>query len=742
MKMDNQDMITNIMEKETRFIDNVERCVDYMFEVCGKKLVLGLPLALGKSHYFANEVYRRAKADPEIQLVIATALSLEKPSPSSQLEQRVMRPIVDRIWKGVPDFEYMIDLRHNDIPANVALKEFYFKAGSFINTTLAQQNHYSSNYTHVVRDMINEVLEDKPDWAVVFCQMVAKKEIDGQTRYSESCNADLGLDLLEFYPELLRRGIPHLRIAQVNNQLPFMYGDAVHEAGAFDIIIDNPDYETPLFSVPKQPVSVTDHMIGLHVSTLIKDGGTLQVGIGSLGDAISSSLLLRHHDPATYREVINSLGLTKRYQKLIDRVGGLGSFEQGLYGSTEMLVGVFLDLYQGGILKRKVYTDEIIQKAINEGVLTETITAPAARAILQDPSLHPILREEQFLSLQNCGFFKPELRYDAYRISDGQESYSADLRDETEKERILANCIGQHLRNGIVSHGSFFIGPNRFYDALRDMSEEERRQFSMTGVAYVNQLYGDQRIKELQRRDARFVNAGMKITLMGNIASDALEDGRVISGVGGQYNFVSMAHALKDARLIMMIKSVRDGAHGVSSNIVFNYGYTTIPRHLKDIVVTEYGIADLRGKVDQEIAKQLINIADSRFQDDLLQKAQKAGKIPPSYRIPDQYRNNYPEALADKLAAYRQAGLFKSFPLGTELTDEEIAIAGSLRRFKQKAGQKRLATFASLAGRMLRPVPEAAAPYLERLQLTHPVGLKERLQQKVVLTALSASKTI
>lgn len=64
-------------------------------------------------------------------------------------------------------------------------------------------------------------------------------------------------------------------------------------------------------------------------------------------------------------------------------------------------------------------------------------------------------------------------------------------------------------------------------------------------------------------------------------------------------------------------------------------------------MVTEYGIADLRGKVDHEVVKRLLHIADSRFQPELLEKAKKAGKVARDYQIPACYRNNYPEALAD-----------------------------------------------------------------------------------------------
>lgn len=723
-------------QRETLYIKDAARCVDYVIENYGKKIVLGMPLALGKSYQMANAFYRRAKADPDIQLLIVTALSLEKPTGTSELESRIIDPLAERIWAGVPDFDYMLDLRKNDLPANVTLKEFYFRAGSFVNTPVAQQNHYSSNYTHVPRDMINEFIENRPDWAFVACQLMAKKEIDGITYYSDSCNADLNNDLARLIPIAESMGLRGVVIGQVNNNLPFMYGDAVHDAGFFDIIIDNDQYHFPLFSVPKEPVMDAEHMIGLHVSTLIKDGGTLQVGIGSLGDAISYGLLLRHQEPDAYRRIVDELGITSRYRSLIDRIGGLDRFDDGLYGSTEMLVGVFIDLYKGGVLKRKVYPSTVIQRHINEGQLSKAITREAAETVLQADELNPVIRQKWFENLQYCGFFRQGLRYEDYCIVDGDIRYSADLRDDRNRQAILDNCIGETLQNGIVAHGSFFIGARKFYEALRSMSEEERRQFIMTGVNYVNQLYGDEEIKRLQRKDARFVNAGMKISIMGNIASDALENGTVISGVGGQYNFVAMAHALEDARLIMMIKSTKESGGAVKSNIVFNYGYTTIPRHLKDIVVTEYGIADLRGKVDQDVIKSLINVADSRFQAELLEKAKKASKVPADYEIPPEYRNNYPWVIAEKLAPFRAKGRFQAFPAGTDFTAEEFALIKALRRFKGEAAKNKLAALKGVFGRFAKPVPEAAQPYLKRMNLDQPQGFREKLLRNVVLVAL------
>src|ERR671912_89480 len=113
------------------------------------------------------------------------------------------------------------------------------------------------------------------------------------------------------------------------------------------------------------------------------------------------------------------------------------------------------------------------------------------------------------------------------------------------------------------------------------MERAEREQFCMTGIAFVNQLYGDEELKRLQRKEARFVNTGLIVTLSGAVTSDAMEDGRVVSGVGGQYNFVTMAHALEDGRAILLIRSTREENGRLRSNIRGTYGSATIPRHLR-----------------------------------------------------------------------------------------------------------------------------------------------------------------
>ena len=70
--------------------------------------------------------------------------------------------------------------------------------------------------------------------------------------------------------------------------------------------------------------------------------------------------------------------------------------------------------------------------------------------------------------------------------------------------------------------------------------------------------------------------------------------------------------------LFLMMKIYRISHGKKSSNIVWSHGQLTIPRHLRDIVITEYGIAALKGKSDEDVIKSLIEISDSEFQSELI----------------------------------------------------------------------------------------------------------------------------
>jgi hypothetical protein len=263
------------------------------------------------------------------------------------------------------------------------------------------------------------------------------------------------------------------------------------------------------------------------------------------------------------------------------------------------------------------------------------------------------------------------------------------------------------------------------------MPPERLAHINMSRIRYINELLGHEEIAALQRTDARFINTTMMVTLLGAAVSDGLDTGQLVSGVGGQYNFVAMGHALPDARSILLMRSWRTKKDKVHSNIVWSYGHTTIPRHLRDIVITEYGIADLRGHADEEVIKRLLAISDSRFQAELAALAKANGKLNASYEIPDAQRHNLPERIEKSLMPWHDEGLLPDFPLGTDFTDDELVIIRALARLKRSSEHplelvKMLVE--STVGQVFdqKDVPDR---YLDRMGFHEAHGLKDKLMR-------------
>ena len=606
-----------------------EAAVDALVARLGKRIACGTPLGLGKPVPLVNALYARAARDPQLRLSIFTALSLEVPRAASDLERRFLDPFAKRMFAGVPQLDYLRDLRAGTLPANIELNEFYFRPGAMLGVPAAQQGYISSNYTHAARDMLARGMN-----AVLV--MVAERG----GRYSLSSNPDLTLDAVS---AMRAGGAPCAVAGMVNRNLPFMTGDAEVGADYFDVLLDASRWEHRLFGVPNPSVDPPDHAIGMHAAALVKDGGTLQLGIGSLGDAVAHWLRVRHTRPEAFSAAAAAFGLA-RYRALLEREGGLGPFAEGLFGSSEMFTWGLMSLYRAGVIRRRDADGHVLQAA-------------------------------------------------------------------------------------------FFLGPEAFYQVLRDLPEDERQQFHMTSVTRINDFFGEEEGARRRLRDARFINICMKATLSGAVASDGLDDGRVVSGVGGQYNFVAMAHELAGARSILLLRSTREAGGEVESNIVFNYGHTTIPRHLRDIVVTEYGIADLRGCTDAEVAGALIAIADRRFQEPLAARAIAAGKLPRGWRVPEAALGNTPQALAERLAPLGRQGLLPMFPLGTDFDADEQRLVPALRWLKENAShwRGRAAIAAGLAGARAAP---ADTPALARMGLDAPRGLRDRLLRRLVVLSL------
>jgi acyl-CoA hydrolase len=711
---------------------DVGQCVDAVLRRVGRHIVLAMPLGIGKPIALANEFYRRALRDPTIELTIMTALSLLKPVARPGLEQRLLTPLVERVFGSYVEPDYARAVLQDAVPNNVRIVEFFLTPGAYLNSQHAQRHYLSANYTHVAREVMARGVN-------VIAHLLARRTVDGQISLSFGSNPDVTPDLLPLIAPARRAGRDIVMVGETHAQMPFMGGHAQVDPQHFDFLIDDPRYDYDLFCPPNPSVGTAEHAIGIYASSLVRDGGTLQVGIGELGDALVHALLLRHQQNGAWRAALAALG-THGAAGLIRAEGGEAPFDAGLFAATEMFVYPLIELYRAGILRRRVFDNLPLERLLCGGEIGERFDERIL-ALLAAAGAGPRLDAAQFAQLQHYGVFRAEVQFAGGRArAPGGEWIAADLADPESRALLAGQCLGRELRNGQLLHAGFFLGPRGFYAALRELPEGERAQFGMRGVAFVNQLYGaDQELRILQRRDARCVNSAMLVTLLGAAVSDALESGKVVSGVGGQYNFVAMAHALPGARSILCVRATRTRHGRTTSNIVWSYGHETIPRHLRDLVITEYGIADLRGRTDEEIIAALLNVADSRFQPALLARAQAAGKIGADYRIPDEYRNNLPQRLEGALQPQRARGYFSEYPFGTDLTAEEIVLARALRWLESRTGSAgaRLATaLAALAHG--RPATAHAAA-LRRMGLERPRGAAERLQQRIVALALDAT---
>ncbi|MEQ8404474.1 MAG: acetyl-CoA hydrolase/transferase C-terminal domain-containing protein [Oceanicaulis sp.] len=622
----------------------------------GKRVVLGLPLALGKANHLANAFYRAALADPGLDLTIYTALSLDPPAAPNALAARLLDPIAERLYAGYPRLDYVKDRAKGALPENVTVKEFFLSPGGLLTNAHAQANYVSANYTHAGREIFESGLN-------VIAQMVAPDPA-GRARYSLSCNPDLSLDLFERLRARAEQGRPTAILAELNPDLPWLGHDAVVEVETFDHVLQTDGYT--LFPIPSEKVGPAEHAIALHAAGLVRDGGTLQIGIGALGDGLSHAVRLRNEHPGAFAEALDAL----EGPDVDPAIGGRGAFEAGLYGCSEMVTEGLINLLEHGVLTRAVHDDLEAQTALNRG-LNPSGGGPAIRL-----------------------------------------------------------------------HGGFYLGSTRLYKALRDMPDAMRETISMTRIGRINQLYGSEALDRAQRQHARFFNTAMMVNGRGAAISDTLHDGRVVSGIGGQYNFVAMAHELEGGRSVILVRAVRTSGGKTKSNIVWEAGEVSVPRHLRDLVVTEYGVADLKGVTDREVAVRLARICDSRFQDAFLDAAKKAGKVEPGFALEERHRRNTPERVRGALRPFAEQGRLPDYPLGSDLTKVERDLKDALGFLKNatatKSGRARTIVSAMLNGEPDDDVAEG----LKRMGLDQPGSLGERLEARLVAYALRSVREI
>jgi len=118
------------------------------------------------------------------------------------------------------------------------------------------------------------------------------------------------------------------------------------------------------------------------------------------------------------------------------------------------------------------------------------------------------------------------------------------------------------------------------------------------------------------------INGALEVDLTGQVNSETA-GGRHIGILGGQMDFVRAANRSLEGRSIIALQSTnRDRSR---SRIVARLadGVVTTPRAEADLVVTEHGIAELRGRTLAERARALIEVADPAFRAELARAGER-----------------------------------------------------------------------------------------------------------------------
>ncbi|UCE09114.1 MAG: GNAT family N-acetyltransferase [Candidatus Thorarchaeota archaeon] len=199
------------------------------------------------------------------------------------------------------------------------------------------------------------------------------------------------------------------------------------------------------------------------------------------------------------------------------------------------------------------------------------------------------------------------------------ESELCDLGIHTE---MFSDSVIDLIENGIVTNKkksinigkvttSFAMGTKRLYDYVKN-----NPMFEFRDTAYVNDPYI---ISQNTKMIA--INSALEVDLTGQVCADSIGH-RFYSGIGGQVDFIRGAARSEGGKAIICLKST--ALDGTVSRIVprLSEGAGVVTtRGDVDVVITEYGMATLRGRTIRERVLSLIAIAHPDYRNELLEAA-------------------------------------------------------------------------------------------------------------------------
>lgn len=204
-------------------------------------------------------------------------------------------------------------------------------------------------------------------------------------------------------------------------------------------------------------------------------------------------------------------------------------------------------------------------------------------------------------------------------IPDAVLSFLGDKKDLGIHSEMFSDGVVDLANKGVITNekktldpgkfvSCFLMGTKKLYDFV-----DHNPDVLIKPVDYTNDPFVVAQIDNIVS-----INSAMQVDLMGQVNAEMIGS-RQFSGVGGQVDFVRGASRAKGGRAIIAMPST--AGHGKISKIVplLDEGAAvTTSRNDVDYIVTEFGIASLKGKTLRQRARALINIAHPAFRESLI----------------------------------------------------------------------------------------------------------------------------
>lgn len=221
-------------------------------------------------------------------------------------------------------------------------------------------------------------------------------------------------------------------------------------------------------------------------------------------------------------------------------------------------------------------------------------------------------------------------------VSEAALYFLKDRKDLGIHTELVPEGIRDLIENGAITNAkksihrgkalcTFHGGTKKLYDWL-----DNNPVFEMQPVDYTN----DPKVIALNRKLVA-INAALQVDLYGNIYADVLGLQDQYTGSGGQLDFAIGCSIADDAKFITVLPATtgnhtfsRIVAHpSLEADNTLASQIPTVPRYYADYVITEYGVAQLKGKSSRERAKSLIQIAHPDFRSRLHKQAEQLGLL-------------------------------------------------------------------------------------------------------------------